>query len=298
MLDIEQLYKQIEDVVTIDKGFKYETLYKQYLLEIPLKQNSKRGHLGASSIGKDCAREIFFSYNWFDKLEETGRSLRLLSTGTFAEAKFQALFELIGFENVKNANGSYQHQFDDFLGLFAGSADGIYKYNGFTFLTEFKTANDKNFKDMALKGVKQGKPIHYSQIQIYLKKFELPFCLYCMLNKNTEDIYFEVVDYNQPVADGIDDKAYKILTASANRHLPNPINEERSAFACKFCDFKSICIGAKSVESVNCRTCAFSSIDDNGQWVCHNMNSKNSTKVLLKNDQLNGCDDWVSLPID
>ena len=41
-------------------------------------KNPYRSHMGASGIGKDCARAIWYSFRWFTRPQFEGRILRLL----------------------------------------------------------------------------------------------------------------------------------------------------------------------------------------------------------------------------
>lgn len=57
---------------------------------------NQRQHLGASVIGKECARAIYYGWRWFTAKKFSGRMLRLFGTGFRYEKRFIAYLELIG----------------------------------------------------------------------------------------------------------------------------------------------------------------------------------------------------------
>jgi hypothetical protein len=46
-----------------------------------------RDHLGASLIGKSCARALWYDFRWATPARHTGRILRLFETGQLEEAR-------------------------------------------------------------------------------------------------------------------------------------------------------------------------------------------------------------------
>lgn len=55
-----------------------------------------RGHLGASQIGRPCAREIWYGFRWAAPKAFDGRMLRLFATGFKYEDRFEAVLGAIG----------------------------------------------------------------------------------------------------------------------------------------------------------------------------------------------------------
>lgn len=79
---------------------KLDTLIDQYVFERggePGHEDTEpRAHLGASIIGRDCYREIWYSFRWFTKKQFEGRMLRLFATGFKYEKRFIAVLEMVG----------------------------------------------------------------------------------------------------------------------------------------------------------------------------------------------------------
>lgn len=55
-----------------------------------------RAHLGASLIGTECERAIWYSFRWATRARHTGRLLRLFDSGNLAEGRFVADLRRIG----------------------------------------------------------------------------------------------------------------------------------------------------------------------------------------------------------
>ena len=87
-----------------------------------------RAHLGASLIGAECERAIWYTFRWATRARHTGRLLRLFETGHLAEARFVADLRRIGVTvlDVDPATGR-QWNLRDAGGHFGGSMDAVAK---------------------------------------------------------------------------------------------------------------------------------------------------------------------------
>lgn len=278
--------------------------------------DGKRGHLGASKIGEDCARALYYSFHWvgedaradsYDKkgnLVETGpeneaRMLRLWNRGHVEEARFIALLLSIGVRVVQQDAKGKQLRFAMHAGHYSGSMDGI----GFgcpdvpageRVLLEFKTYNDKRFKDLTNNGVAMSDEKYYVQIQQYMGKFGLRWTLFMAVNKNDDMLHAELVEYREDVAQQYQDRALTIIRA--DRPPPKIRNASSGYYACRFCNFNRLCHLGRPPEK-NCRTCQFGHAvmesDERGKgvWRCgrHNRN-------LTLEEQMNGCEDYRRHP--
>lgn len=192
----------------------------------------------------------------------------------------------------------------DVGGHFGGSLDGLANADfevldrwggripaGEEFLTEFKTHNTKSFcalvAEKTLKpmecGVKNAKPVHWFQMQVYMHKRGLRFALYMAVNKNDDDLYAEVVEYDPSIGPMLLQKAGTII--GAPKPLPR-ISNSPAWFECKFCDFNKICHYGEPMER-NCRTCVNSVPLVEGQWGCNLWQS-----FIPSDAQRVGCDSW------
>ena len=238
--------------------------------------SSHRAHLGASSIGRECRRELWYSFRWVTKIQHSGRLLRLFDRGQNEEARFTADLEKIGAK-VWEVDPETGHQFNwsEFGGHFSGSCDGfatgLPEAPHDLHLLEMKTHGDKSFKLLEKKQVKGSKPEHAVQMNIYMHwarraGMEVSDSLYMAVNKNTDALYLERGKYDESAALEIVKKAGDII---ASTEPPARIREDATHYYCRsFCDHRESCNGDK-VADANCRTCISATPNmENGTWRC------------------------------
>lgn len=252
-----------------------------------------RSHLGASVIGHNCERYIWFHFRWMKIEQASGRMLRLFNRGTLEEARLIQWLTGIGFNITAVDDKGKQIRLIDVGGHFGGSSDGSStvptRYGTFTdkFLLEFKTANEKSFTITAGSGVRKGKPRHWTQMCVYGYKFQLQYALYLIVNKNTDEIEPELLELDWGLAEAEIAKAEKIITAT----MPPPrISDNASYWECKSCPMNGICHLNQEPDR-NCRSCQFAQPVEDGKWKCHFYNNIIPVEFLAK-----GCDQWRSLP--
>ena len=69
-------------------------------------------------------------------------------------------------------------------------------------------------------------------------------CLFTVINKNTSEIYYELVPFNQELAQYASDKAVDILKAVEQNVMLPRIAFNKDIFDCRFCQFTDTCWGA------------------------------------------------------
>jgi hypothetical protein len=254
----------------------------------------RRDHLGASIIGRECERQIWYSFRWCTNPDFNGRMLRLFATGHSQEARLLKDLKAIGISvyDLDPETGKQIH-YTDFGGHYSGSLDAIGR--GFveapeTFhVIECKTMNIKTFNSLKSKGVRAVKFEHYCQMQVYMGWSGLTRAFYLAVCKDTDELYGERIYFDQSVSDKLRVKADRIVFSD------NPlyrIGTSENDFKCKFCEHKDLCYGTRLPE-VNCRTCAFSDVIDDGGWMCNCPNNKHVLSPLL---QRQGCEHHVFIP--
>lgn len=254
-----------------------------------------RTYLGASIIGKECSRALWYDFRWASggkKFE--GRMLRLFKTGDYEEARMVADLRALGATvyDVDPATGK-QFEFIDHSGHMKGHMDGCAQHipgGGKKWhVLEFKTHNEKSFKDLKAKGVKASKPEHYAQMQWYMGKSGMDRALYLAKNKNDEDIHSERIEFDVMDFERIQQKAYAIIFAP---QPPSKISEDPKFYICNMCDHKAVCHGHR-VPQVSCRTCVHSTPEaaGNGRWSC----AKHQMDIEVK-IQRAGCNNHLPLP--
>jgi len=235
-------------------------------------EEDPRTHLGASIIGDDCQAKAWNVFRWLKFEKFDGRMLRLFNRGHEEEARFVRWLTLAGWE-VREFNPETGKQFRiaGVKGHFGGSLDGMAKpplhFNidpNIIFLTEFKTHSEKSFAKLKKEGVIRSKPMHYRQMCSYGRAYSLRYGLYCAVNKNNDELHFEIVPLDWLQADDLFRKAEGIISSQTQ---PPKIAMTESFFDCKYCDFAGIC-HRKEVPSVNCRSCRNAFPVENAEWYC------------------------------
>jgi hypothetical protein len=214
-------------------------------------QQKGRTYLGASSLGDPCARKIQYRYMGFDRDEEKGfpaKTLRTFSLGHAIEDLMAMMFRDAGFDlRVSKSMNDEQFGFSIADGEIRGHIDGVICGGplnmAYPMLWECKSANDKKFKEFVQRGVAEANPVYAAQVALYQTYMDLADnpCVFTVLNKNTSEVYIELVPYNKRLAQDVSDKAVLILEASrANDILPR-IAQNEDFYMCKWCEFYKTC---------------------------------------------------------
>lgn len=238
-------------------------------------EDPRRPHLGASVIGKECQRQIWYQFRWVKVVIHDGRLLLLFGTGHLAEPRFVADLQRIGATVVDKGEDGKQFSFKAHGGHFGGSLDGVatgLPYGPKTWaVLEFKTHGSKSFATLKNKGVKLAKPEHYAQMQVYMMEMQLERALYLAKNKDTDELHDEWITLDKAFAEQMKAKALAIITADIP---PAGISAEPGHIGCKWCDYQELCFGS-DVPQPSCRSCAHStpvvdreSTEGGGIWHC------------------------------
>ena len=289
----------IDAAIASDDGNLFRRLLMKHLprIEDAYRQDDEtdqfRSHLGASQIGRKCDRELWLKWRWAVPKSFPPRIIRLFNRGHMEEARFLALLEMIGVHFHQPDEGG-QERISDHGGHFGSALDGVLwgvpDCPGEWVLGEFKTHNTKSFCDLVVKGVQVSKPEHYAQIQACMARRGIFKTFYMAVNKNDDDIFCQVIDYDQAAATGKLTRARDIITV---RDAPKRLSDDPSYMDCSYCDAKQRChFPHESAPPKNCRTCRHSVADvPSGTWGCdlHNI-------MLDKGVQMKGCDQHDPIP--
>lgn len=251
-----------------------------------------RPHMGCSIIGHPCDRFIWLTWRWAKSPDFDGRLLRLFDTGKKEEDRLNQDLRDIGVElHTVDEDTGKQITVSAHGGHLAGSVDGIGR--GFPeapkswAVVEQKTHSAKSFADLQKKGVRESKPQHFVQMQMYMGLLQLDRALYLAKNKDNEEIYSEWVHFDDLIFDGFMAKAERLIGAT---EPPEKLSNDPAWYECKWCDFYELCHGQRAAEA-NCRTCCHASAVEDGSWHCGL-----SDKFLKEKDQRKGCDGHLYIP--
>lgn len=259
----------------------------------------RRGYLGASQIGHECARYLWYCFHWCGGEAFDGRLYRLFDRGDMEEYRLVADLRAIGCE-VHEINPETGKQFEvkalggHFSGHMDGCALGIPEAPKTWHVLEFKTHNAKSFASLRRDGVLKAKKMHYDQMMVYMHLTGMERALYLACNKDTDDLYSERIRYDKPYAEGIVAKAESILAPQPDIGVRGTVDERR---LCGYCPFSRLCFANPDVAvpaEINCRTCAHSTpvMDGDADWTC----ALQDNRLLSFNDQLRACPRHVFNP--
>jgi hypothetical protein len=255
-------------------------------------EESPREHLGASVIGDDCSRRVWYEFRWVKFETFSGRMHRLFARGHAEEAKIIGHLRSIGFTvwDLDPATGK-QFRVYGASGHTGGAKDGVataplkYKLPK-RFLLEFKTHNSQSFVKLTKDRVKLSKPRHYAQMCSYGAAYGYDIGLYCAVNKNDDDLYFELVRLDHKFGTDMARKADDIVRAY---EPPPKVSMRKDHWECKMCYLSEICHGTEPY-AINCRSCAYAEPQQGGEWFCHNYKQKIPAEYIPQ-----GCQSHVEI---
>lgn len=199
-----------------------------------LLENKPRNYLGGSFIGKECERDLWYSYHTPKTVSEP-RVGRIMDMGHLLESYCISLMKNSGYEVYYEDENGKQFGFED--GIFKGNIDAVIIIEGTPCLLEVKSANEKRFNEMVKVGIYISDPVYYYQVQSYMHKMDLEKCLFFVINKNNCEIHAEFIEYNKMDAEYIINRGKEIVSGE----IPPRKYKTKAFFKCKFCSFNSEC---------------------------------------------------------
>jgi hypothetical protein len=268
-------------------------------------QEPPRPHMGCSQLGHPCDRWLWLSFRWAVVEQFPGRVLRLFRRGQLEEKTLVSDLRAAGV-SIHSTEGA-QSRVN--LGChISGSIDGIIEYGvpeapQKRHIVEFKTHSLKSFEDVLKNGVEKSKPQHYTQMQLYMYGTimaggggatpGIDRALYVAICKDDDRIYTERVRFDQDHAVKALQRGKRIVLAD---EMPPPISTNPSWYQCKFCAAHEFCHKTKLTKQVNCRTCAWSTADENGNWICERLRWQSydyNDAIIPTEFQRTGCEHHI-----
>jgi len=214
------------------------------------KSQKRRTYLGASSLGDSCSRKIQYRYmnQKPDKESEfSAKLLRIFQFGHAIEDMAHGWLIKAGFDLKSTDKNGEQFGFSIAEDQIKGHIDGVICGGldelQYPMLWECKSANDRSFNEFVRKGVKEVNLTYASQIalyQAYMNLTENP-ALFTVVNKNTCEIYYELVPFDKFLAQKTSDKAVEILKAVKHNEVLPRVAVNSDYFMCKRCEFRNSC---------------------------------------------------------
>lgn len=222
--------------------------------------------ISVGEIGNECDRALWYGLRWCSEPEKIdGRKLSIFRTGDRWEEVMVSDLERIGVEvwgqqdRIRLVDGFVRGKCD-------GKALGIPEAPATIHLCEFKSSNEKGFKEIVKKGCKGARPTHYGQCQIGMHAFGLTRCLYYVTNKNTDERYVERLRYDVDYCIRQLARAERIIFSDVP---PARLSDDPEFFKCRFCRHRDVCHFGK-MPRVTCRSCIHSQPErgGDGAWSC------------------------------
>ena len=217
----------------------------------------RRTYLGASRLGVACDRGLQYEFAGAPTDPDRdfdGRVLRVFEVGHVLEDLAIRWLRLAGFDLHSRTPSGGQFGFSVCNGLIQGHVDGIVMGApanlgwSFPMLWECKTMNAQNWRDCVKRGVSVAKPVYAAQMAIYQAYIESTVegisrnpALFIAINKDTQELWFELVPFDAALAQRASDRAVKIITATEHGELLPRSFSESSHIECKFCSWQDRC---------------------------------------------------------
>jgi hypothetical protein len=251
--------------------------------------------LGASQIGQECERRLWYSFRWAPMGESfDGRMLRLFNRGHREEPLFVEELRGIGCQ-VHDTDPSTGEQFTftavggHFVAKIDGVGLGIPEAPKTWHNLSFKTINAKGHGALVKNGVQKEKPENWAQNQIEMRLSSLTRTLYLSACKDDDSLYGERIHYDAAEAERLEQKAERVIFSP--EPLPG-ISTDPAFYKCKFCPASAVC-HTTTLPAVSCRTClhATPERDGDGRWSC----AKYGADIPL-DAQRRGCSEHLYIP--
>lgn len=250
-----------------------------------------RDHLGASLIGKECERALWYDFRWATRVRHPGRILRLFETGQREEERIVRDLRRTGATvlDVDPETGR-QWRVEAHGGHFGGSLDavaiGLLEAPKTWHVLEFKTHSASSFAELKCHGVQRAKARHWAQMQVYLHLTGITRAMYVAVCKDTDEIYIERLPAEREEGERLLAKAGRIIFA---QHAPPRISGDPAWWQCRLCEHHALCHDGEAAE-ITCRSCLHSTPLEGG-WHCARFD-----RGLSADDQRRACPKHLFIP--
>lgn len=200
-----------------------------------------RRYVSASGLGRECLRQIQYDYLAVPKDEgrdfEPG-TLRIFEAGHRGEDVVAAWLRAAGFDlRTERADGR-QFGFSALNGRFKGHIDGCLVRGpapmAYPALWENKALGLSPWKEVVKRGVVLAKPVYAAQIALYQAYLGLPNpALFTALNRDTWELYCELVPFDARLAQTMSDRAVQVVQASDTHELLPRAVGVRTSVVCR-----------------------------------------------------------------
>jgi len=249
-------------------------------LEARQKLESPRHYLGASQIGEECVRKLFYSFRNVAARIIPASGIKAIQDGFAQEDIMAARLRLLPYielvtEDPKNPGQQLSMSY--LKGHFRGHLDGVIKgireAEKTWHVWENKAVNDKKF-DTLLKlreslgekeTLKDWDDVYFSQCQIYMLAMQLDRHYLTVQSPGGRRYASIRTNLDRNFADELLSKANVII--NSNWSIPAKLSDKPDFYKCKWCEYQEVCHEGK-IPLVHCKTCRYSTCVDDGKRRC------------------------------
>jgi hypothetical protein len=209
---------------------------------IVTRPKEERKHLGASLIGSECERQVWYSFKHPKKVTDA-RLSRIFELGNIIEEHVLDILHKSGFTVYEKTEDDKQFRVTSQDGELQGSIDGVVQgipESDKPHVLEIKSYNDKRFKTLSKETVRISDYKYYVQMQVYMHYLKLDRALFVAYNKNDSDIYIERIDYDETIALWAENRARKIYRAQDSASTDR-CSTKSTDYRCRFCNYATEC---------------------------------------------------------
>lgn len=268
----------------------YDPILEEIDAELVAQQSKElpRQYLGASAIGGNCERALFYNFRWASSRSINASGLKAIADGHAVEqVMIKRLRSVMGVELFVDEDGK-QIGFTDLSGHYQGSVDGIIRHewlgeaiweNKATNVTKTEKLKKLKAEDEST-ALKRWDTTYYYQAQVYMHHLGFRRHYLTCCTPGGREVISVITEYNEHDAMMMRDRAERVIFGER----PSVRASSDPAFySCKWCNHWGIC-HASETPQVNCRTCAHSTPNRDGGWTCVKFEV-----ALSFEDQLVGC---------
>lgn len=222
------------------------------------KTKPEREYMGASRLGVSCQRALQYEFTHTPKDEDySGQTLRIFAAGHAFEDLGVKWLRAAGLQLFTAKQNGEAFGFSVAGGRIRGHVDGIIHGApeelglSFPMLWECKSMNAKSWKATVKHGVAKSKPVYGTQIATYQAYMEASItgisrnpALFTAINKDTAEIYHELVPFDAATAQAASDRAVMILRATDAGEVMPRLTADPEYFECRFCSWRQRCWGS------------------------------------------------------
>ncbi len=227
-----------------------------------------------SNLGKECVAKLWYAFRWAKKTDIPGRVGNIFDAGNDTEPRLMEKLRRAGWEvldedpSKADRENFRQWNFKALDGHMSAYLDGIGRHPERTSnvwaLIEAKSYNKRRFSALVAKTVKQSDFEYYGQVVIYLKAYDLPFCVFIAECKDNGEEHIEIIGRDDDIADRLMSIGHTVKTS---RVRPARVAESAAFHLCKQCEFQGICHLGEQPER-NCRSCVHAVAIEGGKFGC------------------------------